>query len=116
MVTVMWIPSDDENELKKIAKEKAQEATRPGSVPQEQPPGMKSTMLNAARSTRGTTSGLPEKVGKHSKRVDIALSGKHTRRLYDELSWKEASVLAQLRTGMARLNGYPHRIKAVPTD
>jgi hypothetical protein len=25
-------------------------------------------------------------VGKHSKRVDIALPGKHTRRLYDRLS------------------------------
>jgi ribonuclease HI len=115
-VTVLWTPSDDENELKKIAKEKAQEATRPGSVPPAQPPGMKSTMLTAARSKRGTTSGLPDNVGKHSKRVDMALPGKHTRRLYDELSWKEASVLAQLRTGMARLNGYLHRIKVALTD
>ena len=31
-------------------------------------------------------------------------------------SWKEASVLAQLRTGMARLNVYLHRIKAASTD
>ena len=59
---------------------------------------------------------LPENVGRHAKRVDAALPGKHTRQLYDRLSWKEASVLAQLRTGMARLNGYLYRINAAETD
>ncbi len=54
---------------------------------------------------------LPEKVGSHSKRVDAALPGKHTRQLYDRLAWREARVLAQLRTGMARLNAYLYRIK-----
>jgi hypothetical protein len=49
-------------------------------------------------------------------RVDAALPGKHTRQLYDRLSWKEASVLAQLRTGMARLNGYLFRIDVAQTD
>lgn len=73
-------------------------------------------MLHAARAKRGTTTCLPEKVGIHSKKVDIAPPGKHTRRLYDRLPWKEASVLAQLRTGMARLNSYLHRINAAPTD
>lgn len=96
--------------------EKAQEATRSGALPQIHLPGMKSTTLNAARSKRGTTRGLPEKVGMHSKRVDAALPGKHTRKLYDQLSWKEASVLAQLRTGMARLNTYLFRIKATTSD
>ena len=115
-LTVLWTPSDDENELKKVAKEKAKEATRPGSLPQTEPSGMKSTTLNAARAKQGTTRCLPEKIGKHSKRIDKALPGKHTRKLYDKLSWKEASVLAQLRTGMARLNGYLHRINAAPTD
>jgi hypothetical protein len=33
-VTVLWTPFNDKNELKKIAKENAQEATRLGSVPQ----------------------------------------------------------------------------------
>jgi hypothetical protein len=59
---------------------------------------------------------LPEDVGKYSKRIDIALPGKHTRALYDPLSSKEASVLAQLRTGMARLNVYLHRIEVAPSD
>lgn len=60
--------------------------------------------------------GLPENVGRHTKRVDAALPGKHTRQLYDRLSWKEASVLAQLRTGMVRLNGYLYRINVAQTD
>jgi hypothetical protein len=36
--------------------------------------------------------------------------------LYDRLSRTEAGVLAQLRTGMARLNSYLHRIKAALSD
>jgi hypothetical protein len=59
---------------------------------------------------------LPENIGKYSKKVDTALPGKHTRQLYDQGSWKEASVLAQLRTGMARLNVSLYRIDAVPSD
>ena len=42
--------------------------------------------------------------------MDAALSGKHTRTLYDAVKRREASILAQLRTGMARLNGYLHRV------
>ena len=115
-VTLMWIPKDDDNKLMKIARGKAQKATGPGSQPQTLRTGMKSTMLNAARAKQGTTRCLPEKVGSHSKRVETALPGKHTRKLYDPLSWNEANVLAQLRTGMARLNTYLHRINAAPTD
>lgn len=59
---------------------------------------------------------VPEKVGAYSKRIDTALPGKHTRQLYDQLSRKESSVLAQLRTGMAQLNTYLYRIKASTTD
>ena len=65
---------------------------------------------------RRTVRGLPEKVGKHIKRVDAALPGKHTRQLYDHLTFKEARTLSQLRTGMARLNGYLFQVKAVPSN
>ncbi len=40
-------------------------------------------MLNVAHAKQGTTRSLLEKVGKLSKRVDIALLGKHIRKLYD---------------------------------
>lgn len=108
-------PAHDENKLKKIAKEKAQPATGPGVECKHNDLGMKSTMLHAARAKRGTTTSVPKKVGVHSKIVDIALPSKHTRRLYDRLPWTEASVVAQLRTGMARLNSNFYRINAAPT-
>ncbi len=59
---------------------------------------------------------MPEKVGRYSKRVDTTLPGKHTRLLYDRLARKEAGILAQLRTGMAKLNTYLHRVKAASSD
>ncbi|KAJ5267785.1 hypothetical protein N7478_010593 [Penicillium angulare] len=99
-----------------LAKEQARAATQEDALPQERVPRMKSTTLNIARSQAVPSSELPENIGRHAKRVDAALPGKHTRQLYDRLMWKEASVLAQLRTGMARLNGYLNQINVVETD
>jgi hypothetical protein len=59
---------------------------------------------------------LPDGVGKYSKRIDKALPGTHTRSLYDGLKRREADVLSQLRTGMARINSYLHRIGAAESD
>ena len=36
--------------------------------------------------------------------------------MYDDLSKRQASILAQLRTGMTPLNGYLHNIKVVETN
>jgi hypothetical protein len=59
---------------------------------------------------------LPQGVGKHSKDVDAALPGKHTKSIYDSLNKKEAGILAQLRTGIARINSYLHRIGVSDTE
>ncbi|KAJ5292091.1 hypothetical protein N7478_001342 [Penicillium angulare] len=111
-----WIPTSEDNKLLGRAKEQARAATQEDSLPQERVPRMKSTTLNIARSQAVPTNELPQNVGRHAKRVDAALPGKHTRQLYDRLTWKEATVLAQLRTGMARLNGYLNQINVVETD
>lgn len=113
---IRWVPTSEKNQLLSLAKEQARAATQEDATPHVQGPRMKSTTLNIARSRAVPQSCLPESVGRHSKRVDAALPGKHTRQLYDRLSWKEASVLAQLRTGMARLNGYLHRINVAESD
>lgn len=63
-----------------------------------------------------TTLHLSDKIEKHFKRVDVALSDKHTQQLYDQLSWREASILAQLRTDMVRLNEYLYCIEIVLSD
>jgi ribonuclease HI len=115
-ITIRWVSTSEDNKLLGLAKEQARIATQEDAIPQVQVPRMKSTTLNIARDQQGISKGLPENVGKHVKRVDAALPGKHTRQLYDRLSWKEASVLAQLRTGMARLNGYLYRINVAQTD
>lgn len=113
---IRWVPISENNQLLGLAKEQARAATQEDAIPQAQVPRMKSTTLNTARPQAAASKGLPENIGRHSKRVDAALPGKHTRQLYDRLPWKEASVLAQLRTGMARLNGYLHRINVAETD
>ena len=115
-INILWVPASEDNKLLGLAKEQARAATQEDATPQAEVPRMKSTTLNIARSQAATSKGLPENVGRHAKRVDAALPGKHTRQLYDRLSWKEASVLAQLRTGMARLNGYLYRINVAQTD
>jgi hypothetical protein len=76
----------------------------------------KSTTLRLAIAKQQQARSLPEKVGKFSKALDITLLGKHTRDLFDKLKRKEAYVLAQLRTRMARLNGFLNRIGAAESD
>ena len=70
---------------------------------------LRSTVLCKAMADRPPSKLLP-KVGAFTKRIDRALPGKHTFMLYDKITKPEARMLAQLRTGMIRLNSYLHRI------
>ncbi|KAI8402318.1 hypothetical protein FOFC_17625 [Fusarium oxysporum] len=115
-VNLIWLPSGGELRIQKIAKMSARHATEPYVTPQKGAIKTKTTILSGTRAGLRNERKLPDGVGRHSKKVDLALPGKHTRLLYNQLSWKEASVLAQLRTGMARLNGYLYQIRAAPTD
>jgi hypothetical protein len=65
---------------------------------------------------RRATEQVPATVGESVRRIDTAWPGSHTRRMYDDLSKRQASILAQLRTGMTPLNGYLHNIKAVESN
>ena len=55
---------------------------------------------------------LPLRVGKAIKELDHALPGPHTKIIYNNLTKDEAKVIAQLRTGDAKLNLFLARIKA----
>jgi hypothetical protein len=114
-VSIAWIPSGGDFELARVAKEAARRSTKQGCLPNRLPFRARPTTLSIAKAERQRTERLPEGVGKYSKKVDSALPGRHTRKLYDLLTWKEARVLAQLRTGMARLNGYLYQIGAATT-
>lgn len=114
---VIWKSQQDDDpfELALRAKAAAQRSTLRGSEPQKRPYRARSTTLNNAKRKLLACRTLPEKAGAFSKKVDLALPGRHTRELYDKLSSQEASVLAQLRTGMARLNYYLHQIGSAPS-
>lgn len=51
-----------------------------------------------------------------ASQLDSALPGPHTKIIYDCFDREKASVLARLRTGHARLNGYLHRIGQSESD
>jgi hypothetical protein len=65
---------------------------------------------------RRATEQVPATVGASVRRIDAAWPGNHTRRMYDDLSKRQASILAQLRTGMTPLNRYLHNIKVVESN
>jgi hypothetical protein len=112
-LALMWAPAGTDLMLGKMAKSAAKSATRVGRQPDKDAYQAKSTTFNRAKRGLMRDRQLPANVGKYSKEVDTALPGQHTRRLYDKLNRPEANTLAQLRTGMARLNSYLHRIGAV---
>ena len=115
-VVLMWVPAQQEFHQGKEAKSAAQRATETGRLSQKLFYSAKSTIINMAKAKRQKDKTLPEGIGKHLKKIDAALPGRHTRTLYDALGRREANVLVQLRTGMVRLNGYLHDIGAAESD
>ena len=115
-VYMLWVPDHEGFTLGTQAKLEAQKATNNGRIPSTPRWQARSTTTRLAISKQRQGRHLPAEVGHYSKAMDTALPGGHTRALYDQLKRKEAKVLAQLRTGMARLNSYLYRIKAVETD
>jgi hypothetical protein len=110
----MWTPSQEEVTLRAKAKALAKQATRGEDYKQVQ--GAKATILQQAIAKQRQQGRQIETVGEYTRKMDIALPGKHTRLLYNSFKWAEASILAQLHTGMTRLNGYLHQIGASDTD
>jgi exonuclease III len=113
-VLTIWIPASGEIALKLKAKMMARQATEPLKQATHPTPSAKATVLQQERQRyKGAT---VERVGVFTRRLDIALPGKHTRLLYNNFKRTDASILVQLRTGMARLNGYLHRIGVAESD
>ncbi|KAJ5819479.1 hypothetical protein N7474_005070 [Penicillium riverlandense] len=97
-----WIGSEQDTSGISMAKAAAQYATRKSS-----PPNPPTGRLNEQAHNQQF---WQDPFGKHTKAIDSALPGKHTRDMYDQLHREQASTLAQLRTGHARLNRYLRRI------
>ena len=73
------------------------------------------TAKNAATAELKQNRTLPGNRVRLSKEIDRALPGRHTKDIYDQLWKAEARILAQLRTGMSRLNDYLYKIGAEET-
>ncbi|KAJ0129356.1 hypothetical protein HZ326_27178 [Fusarium oxysporum f. sp. albedinis] len=115
--TMRWVSStNDSFTLGAKAKAEARKATDSGCRVTNPPRQARSTRLRVLLAQRRQRMMLPEGVGGYSKRLDNALPGKHTRTLYDALKRRESDILVQIRTGMARVNRYLHRIGAAKTD
>ncbi|EEA20161.1 hypothetical protein TMatcc_000136 [Talaromyces marneffei ATCC 18224] len=115
-INAIWVPAHTDMNVKLRTKTEAQKSTKTECQPDIQPYQAKSTAIRLAIAEQRQEWTLPESVGKYSKAIDTALPGKHTRSLYDGLNRKEAKTLAQLRTGMTRLNSYLNRIGAADSD
>jgi hypothetical protein len=114
LVFPIWTPANAQIPLKEKAKAMARQATEPSTEVKEQTPSAKSTVLCLAKQEHEGK--LIEGVGEYTRKLDTALPGKHTRLLYNGFKRTEACILAQLRTGMSRLNGFLYRINAAETD
>lgn len=118
-VNMLWVPSGEQDfPLGRQAKMEAQRAARDVNVPGRATYQARSTQvrLAIARQRQRLPRALPDQVGKYAQKIDKALPGPHIRSLYDTLRRRESNVLAQLRTGMARINSYLHRIGVVESD
>jgi hypothetical protein len=113
-VFAIWTPANEQVPLLAKSKAMAKHAAESLGEIKEQPPSAKATVVRLAKQQH---KGKPIKgVGEYTRKLDTALPGKHTRLLYNSFKWKEAGILAQLRTGMSRLNAYLYRINAAETD
>jgi hypothetical protein len=78
----------------------AQRSTEEGREAQDRVKMSRRTVQNAQERLRRATSQVSTTFGESVRRIDAAWPGNHTRCMYDDLSKRQASILAQLRIGM----------------
>jgi len=115
-VVFAWAPVSPLLESGQKAKQLAQRSTDEERVVKNRPTLTRSMFQRTQEHLRRATEQVSATVGASLRRIDTAWPGKHTRHMYDELSNRQASILAQPRTGMTPLNGYLHNIKAVGSN
>jgi ribonuclease HI len=102
-ILAIWTPAHEKINIKAKAKAMAKratatEATGPAKEVQERIPSAKATVLRLAKYRLHRKP--IDRVGEYTRKLDTALPGKHTYFLYNSFKRVEASILAQLRTGM----------------
>ena len=110
LIRWVWIPAEVTLEERVTAKKAAHQELLSTVMPVIW--AARSTIITHLKANIMKKITLPLGVGKAIKQLDIALPGPHIKMIYDNLTKKEAKVIAQLRTGDAKLNVFLARIKA----
>jgi ribonuclease HI len=115
-----WVPGHEGIKGNERANELAQEATRDTQTLPARAPTVPMSILYAKAKEmdyQPRNEGFyGAKTGKHLQKIDKALPGSHTKRMYNTLNRIAASILVQLRTNISRLNTYLYKIKVTETD
>ena len=111
-IVLVKLPVGTESTIAKRAKTAARASTEPDWGAARHLRTAKSTITSLRNAGKETTSHFRSHVGRFTRRIDVTLPGPRLRMLYDTLARKQASTLAQWRTGMARLNSYLYSIGA----
>lgn len=115
-VVFAWTPVSSIFELGQKAKRLAQRSTEEGRAAQDPVELTKRAVKNVQSRLRRAPSQTSTTFGETVCRINAAWLGNHTRRIYDDISKRRASILAQLRTSMTPLYGYIHNIKLAETN
>ena len=115
-----WVPGHEGIRGNERANELAQKATE---VTSSMPDPTDKVPISAIYARAKAMEFKPESqefygatTGKHLQKIDKALPGKHTIKLYNALNRTAAAILVQLRTNISRLNTYLSKINAADTD
>ncbi|KAJ0135052.1 Uncharacterized protein HZ326_21896 [Fusarium oxysporum f. sp. albedinis] len=87
-VNFIGLSRNSELKIQKAAKISARHSTEPYVTPERGTVKVKTTILDRTRAYLRSERKLPDRVGRHSRKIDSALPDKHIRRLYDRLPWK----------------------------
>lgn len=106
-----WVPDHSGILGNEMAHILAHSATELGRIPVDK----KTTLKKGRKPNRNHEEQkrahfLSLKVATHLRNLDAVLPGRHVRKLYDRLKQADAAILAQLRGGYCRLNGYLFKI------
>lgn len=118
-VTFDWVPAHAGVLLNEKAHNEARQATRAGStISHPDIWTLKTAMYRHERAQLQALEQPTNRIERHqlTRHIDQALPGKHTRKIYDTLSKRDAKMLVQLRTGKSRLNTYLASIGACNSD
>lgn len=112
-IAIRWVPSHEGVKGNERAHALVKSTTKEGAVPELPPHRLYSSVWRWAKTmVHSNPTYNTSTTGRFTRELDQALPGNHTRILYNSLSFADAQMLAQLRSGRCRLNYYLNKINA----